>query len=199
MALGMSVPKGIYDVSPTPFTDLILDFRGRNLTSEEIESDYNSTLNYPNNYFVAPQTWRECFYTVSRKSMLHISRGIENIVRVKPPFNKFSLYACFQAAENFTNVKEQYEEISSLTKSMYIIGPPGIAAGSTLYNTTIIENVGSGLERNWIVMAVARDEGCALVAEEIGSGKYRGLFTTNLNLVNRSVAILRKALPLEDM
>ncbi len=80
MALGISIPKGIYDVSPTPFTDLISDFRGRNLTSEEIESDYNSTLNYPNNYFVAPQTWRECFYTVSRKSMLYISMGIENIV-----------------------------------------------------------------------------------------------------------------------
>jgi hypothetical protein len=66
------------------FTQLILDFRGKNLPSEQIEADYNSNLNYPNNYFVAPEKWRECFYTTSRRNMLLLSEGFENIVRIKP-------------------------------------------------------------------------------------------------------------------
>ena len=35
---------------PNPFTQLISDFRGKNLPSEQIEADYNNTLNYPNNW-----------------------------------------------------------------------------------------------------------------------------------------------------
>ncbi len=75
----------------TPFTQLIQDFKGKALPSEQIEFDYNNTLNYPNNYFVAPNSWSESFYTSSRKNMLLLSRGIENIVLIKPPFNKFTL------------------------------------------------------------------------------------------------------------
>ena len=89
----------------SPFSQLISDFRGKNLPSEQIEADYNNTLNYPNNYFVAPESWRECFYTASRKNMLLLSRGIENIVRVKPPFNKFVLLSLFQRVSNFNSVK----------------------------------------------------------------------------------------------
>ncbi|HKO63700.1 MAG TPA: hypothetical protein VJU13_00735 [Candidatus Nitrosocosmicus sp.] len=63
-----------------------MDFKGKKLSSEEIESDYNNTLNYPNNYFVAPERWNESFYTTTRKNMLLLSRGIENIIRIKPPF-----------------------------------------------------------------------------------------------------------------
>jgi len=73
----------ITSTDPNPFTQLILDFRGKNLPSEQIKADYNNTLNYPNNYFVAPERWRECFYTTSRKNMLSLSEGFENIVRVK--------------------------------------------------------------------------------------------------------------------
>ena len=52
----------------TPFTQLIQDFKGKELLSEQIEFDYNNTLNYPNNYFVAIQKdWSESFYTTSRK------------------------------------------------------------------------------------------------------------------------------------
>ena len=89
------------------FTQIILDFRGKNLPSEQIESDYNNTLNYPNNYFVAPESWRECFYTTSRKNMLLLSRGIENIVRVKPPFKRYTMLSLFQRVSNFNDVKDQ--------------------------------------------------------------------------------------------
>ena len=105
-----------------PFSQLISDFRGKNLPSEQIEADYNNTLNYPNNYFVAPESWHECFYTTSRKNMLLLSRGIENIVRVKPPFNKFVLLSLFQRVSNFNSIKEQYTEIAPLTKKLYLIG-----------------------------------------------------------------------------
>src|ERR671911_3203197 len=105
-----------------PFSQLISDFRGKSLPSEQIEADYNNTLNYPNNYFVAPESWRECFYTASRKNMLLLSRGIENIVRVKPPFNKFVLLSLFQRVSNFNSVKEQYTEMAPLTKKLYLIG-----------------------------------------------------------------------------
>jgi len=67
---------------------LIHDFKGTELPSEQIEFDYNNTLNYQNNYFVAPKDWSESFYTTSRKNMLLLSRGIENIVLIKPHFNK---------------------------------------------------------------------------------------------------------------
>jgi hypothetical protein len=77
----------ITSTDPNPFTQLILDFRGKNLPSEQIKADYNNTLNYPNNYFVAPKRWRECFYTTSRKNMPSLSEGLENIVRV----NRFIL------------------------------------------------------------------------------------------------------------
>jgi hypothetical protein len=74
-----------------PFTQLILDFKGKKLPSDQIVFDYNNTLNYPNNYFVAPKIWNESFYTASRRNMLLLSRGIENIVWVKPLFNNLTL------------------------------------------------------------------------------------------------------------
>jgi len=156
----------IMSPDPNPFSQLILDFRGKNLPSEQITADYNNTLNYPNNYFVAPERWRECFYTTSRKNMLSLSEGLENIVRVKPPFNRYIMLSLFQIIRNFNSVKEQYIAIAPLTKKLYLIGPTGLAAGIRLPNTDIIESMGSGLEKNWLIIALAEDEGCALVAEE---------------------------------
>jgi hypothetical protein len=174
-----------------PFTQLILDFKGKNLPSEQIEADYNNTLNYPNNYFVAPERWRECFYTTSRKNMLLLSEGFENIVRVKPAFNRYIMLSLFQTVRNFNSVKEQYIGIAPLTKKLYLIGPKELAAGISLPNTEIIDSTGSGLEKNWLIIVLAQDEGCALVGEEFETGRYRGLFTTNLNLANRCLEVLK--------
>ena len=180
----------------TPFTQLISNFKGKELPSEQIKFDYNNTLNYPNNYFVAPKSWNESFYTTSRKNMLLLSRGIENIVWVKPPFNKFTLISLFQRNSNFDAVKEQYITISPLTKKLYLIGRKDLAAGVGLPNITdIIDSNGCGLEKNWIIIALAEDEGCALIAEEFQPGKYKGFFTNNLNLVVRCLNILNEALP----
>ena len=151
----------------SPFSQLISDFRGKSLPSDQIEADYNNTLNYPNNYFVAPESWHECFYTTSRKNMLLLSRGIENFVRVKPPFNKFVLLSLFQRISNFNSVKEQYTEMAPLTKKLYLIGGRGLAAGIRIPNTEIIDSNRSGLEKNWVIIALAQDEGCALIAEEL--------------------------------
>lgn len=183
----------------SPFSQLISDFRGKNLPSDQIEADYNNTLNYPNNYFVAPESWHECFYTTSRKNMLLLSKGLENIVRVKPPFNKFVLLSLFQRVSNFNGVKEQYTEMAPLTKKLYLIGGRGLAAGIRLPNTEIIDSNRSGLEKNWVIIALAQDEGCALIAEELEVGKYRGFFTTNQNLVNRCMGVLKSLLPIQEV
>lgn len=128
--------------------------------------------------------------------MLLLSRGIENIVWVKPPFNKFTLISLFQRNSNFDAVKEQYISISSLTKKLYLIGRKDLAAGVGLPNITdIIDSNGCGLEKNWIIIALAEDEGCALIAEEFQPGKYKGFFTNNLNLVVRCLNILNDVLP----
>ena len=180
----------------TPFTQLILDFRGKELPSEQIKSDYNTTLNYPNNYFVSPESWIESFYTTTRKNMLLLSRGIENIVRIKPPFNKFTLISLFQRNSNFNDVKEQYVNISPLTKKLYLIGSSSLASGVNLSNVAdVIDSNGCGLEKNWIIIALAEDEGCALIAEEFRSGRYKGFFTNNRNLVIRGLNILNDSLP----
>ncbi len=184
---------------PNPFTQLILDFKGKNLPSEQIEADYNNTLNYPNNYFVAPERWRECFYTTSRKNMLSLSEGFENIVRVKPPFNRYIMLSLFQIVRNFSSVKEQYIAIAPLTKKLYLIGPTGLAAGIRLPNTKIIASTGSGLEKNWLIIALAEDEGCALIAEELEPGGYRGFFTTNLNLAHRCLEVLKSVIRNEEI
>jgi hypothetical protein len=47
------------------------------------------------------------------------------------------------------------------------------------------------LEKNWLIIVLSQDEGCALVAEEFETGRYRGLFTTNLNLANRCLEVLK--------
>ena len=151
----------------SPFSQLISDFRGKSLPSDQIEADYNNTLNYPNNYFVAPERWHECFYTTSRKNMLLLSSGIENIVRVKPQFNKFVLLSLFQRVSNFNSVKEQYTEVAPVRKKLYLIGGRGLAAGIRLPNTEIIDSNRSGLEKNWVIIALAQDEGCALIAEDL--------------------------------
>jgi hypothetical protein len=182
-----------------PFSQLISDFGGKSLPSDQIEADYNNTLKYPNNYFVAPESWHECFYTTSRKNMLLLSRGIENIVRVKPPFNKFVLLSLFQRVSNFNSVKEQYTGIAPLTKKLYLIGGRGLAAGIRLLNTEIIDSNSSGLEKNWVIIALAQDEGCALIAEELEAGRYRGFFTTNQNLANRCMGVLKSLLPIQEV
>ena len=181
----------------TPFTQLISDFKGKNIPDEQIKADYNNTLNYPNNYFVAPDSWHESFYTTSRKNMLLLSKGLENILRIKPPFNKFVLLSLFQRISNFNSVAEQYATISPLSKKTYLIGGKGLAQGINLSNVEIIDFTDSGLENNWVIIAIASDEGCALVAEEFKPGRYRGFFTTNRNLTNRCLVILRELLNIE--
>ncbi len=181
----------------SPFTQLISDFKGKNIPDEQIQADYNNTLNYPNNYFVAPDSWHECFYTTSRKNMLLLSKGLENILRIKPPFNKFVLISLFQRISNFNSVVEQYTTISPLSKKTYLIGGKGLAQGINLSNAEIIDFTDSGLENNWVIIAIANDEGCALIAEEFKPGRYRGFFTTNRNLTNRSLNIVRELLNIE--
>jgi hypothetical protein len=183
-----------------PFTQLISDFRGKNLPSEQIEADYNNTLNYPNNYFIAPESWHECFYTTSRKNMLSLSRGIENIVRVKPPFNRYALLSLFQRVSNFNDVKDQYISIAPLTKKLYLIGGRELAGGIRLPpNAEIIDSTGSGLEKNWVIIVLAQDEGCALIAEEFEAGRYRGFFTTNRSLVIRCMGVLKGLLSIKEV
>jgi len=183
-----------------PFAQLISDFRGKNLPSEQIEADYNNTLNYPNNYFIAPESWHECFYTTSRKNMLSLSRGIENIVRVKPPFNRYELLSLFQRVSNFNDVKDQYISIAPLTKKLYLIGGREMAGGIRLPpNAEIIDSTGSGLEKNWVIIVLAQDEGCALIAEEFEAGRYRGFFTTNRNLAIRCMGVLKGLLSIKEV
>lgn len=181
----------------SPFTQLITDFKGKNIPDEQIQADYNNTLNYPNNYFIAPDNWHECFYTTSRNNMLLLSKGLENILRIKPPFNKFILLSLFQRISNFNSVAEQYDTISLLSKKTYLIGGKGLAQGRNLSNVEIIDFTDSGLEKNWVVIAIANDEGCALIAEEFKPGRYRGFFTTNRNLTNRCLNIIRELLNIE--
>lgn len=181
-------------INLSPFTQLISDFKGKKIADEQIQADYNNTLNYPNNYFVAPDRWRECFYTTSRENMLLLSKGLENIVRIKPPFNKFVLISLFQRTSNFNSVAEQYASISPISKKTYLIGGKGLAQGINLSNVEIIDFTDSGLENNWVVIAIANDEGCALIAEEFKLGRYRGFFTTNRDLTNRCLNIIRELL-----
>jgi len=183
-----------------PFAQLISDFRGKNLPSEQIEADYNNTLNYPNNYFIAPESWHECFYTTSRKNMLSLSRGIENIVRVKPPFNRYELLSLFQRVSNFNDVKDQYISIAPLTKKLYLIGGRELAGGIRLPpNAEIIDSTGASLEKNWVIIVLAQDEGCALIAEEFEAGRYRGFFTTNRNLAIRCMGVLKGLLSIKEV
>ncbi len=116
--------------------------------------------------------------------MLLLSRGLENIVWVTPPFNKFTLISLFQRNSNFNAVNEQYVTISTLTKKLYLLEDKNLAAGVSLPNMTdVIDSNGWGLEKNWIIIALAEEERCGLIAEEVQSRKFRGFFTNNLNLV----------------
>ncbi|HEY8522954.1 MAG TPA: DICT sensory domain-containing protein, partial [Nitrososphaeraceae archaeon] len=123
--------------------------------------------------------------------------GLENILHIKPPFNKFILVSLFQSKSNFNSVAQQYATISPLSKKTYLIGGKGLAQGVNLSNVEIIDFTGSGLEKNWVVIAIAKDEGCALIAEEIKSDRYRGFFTTNRNLTNRCLNIINESLNIE--
>ena len=62
-----------------------------------------------------------------------------------------------------------------------------------------MKSTGSGLERNWVIIVLAEDEGCALVAEEFEPGRYRGFFTTNLNLANRCLKVLKGVIRTEEI
>jgi hypothetical protein len=55
------------------------------------------------------------------------------------------------------------------------------------------------LEKNWVIIALAQDEGCALIAEEFEAGRYRGFFTTNQNLANRCMGVLKSLLPIQEV
>ena len=77
--------------------------------------------------------------------MLLLSRGIENIVRVKPPFNKFVLLSLFQRVSNFNSVKEQYIEMAPLTKKLYLIG----AEDSLLESGYLIQRLLTAIVQDW--------------------------------------------------
>jgi hypothetical protein len=53
--------------------------------------------------------------------------------------------------------------------------------------------------KNWMIIALAQDEGCALIAEELEAGRYRGFFTTNQNLANRCMRVLKSLLPIQEV
>ena len=101
-----------------------------------------------------------------------------------------------QNNSNFNAVKDQYITIAPLTKKLYLIGNKDLAAGVSLSNLAdTIDSNGSNLEKNWIIIGLAEDEVCALIAEEFKSGMSRGFFTNNRNLVIRCLAILNDSLP----
>lgn len=50
-----------------------------------------------------------------------------------------------------------------------------------------------------MIIALAQDEGCALIAEELEAGRYRGFFTTNRNLANRCMGVLKSLLPIQEV
>jgi hypothetical protein len=77
--------------------------------------------------------------------MLLLSRGIENFVRVKPPFNKFVLLSLFQRISNFNSVKEQYTEMAPLTKKLYLIG----AEDSLLESEYLIQRLLTATVQAW--------------------------------------------------
>lgn len=193
----MSKDYNSISMNNSPFTQLISDFKGKNIPDEQIQADYNNTLNYPNNYFVAPNSWHECFYTTSRENMLLLSKGLENILRIKPPFNKFILLSLFQRKSNFDYVAEQYATIFPLSKKTYLIGEKELAKEINLSNVEVIDFTNTGLEKNWVVIAIANDEGCALIAEEFKPGRYRGFFTTNRNLTYRCLNIIKELLNID--
>ncbi|HZL24090.1 MAG TPA: DICT sensory domain-containing protein [Nitrososphaeraceae archaeon] len=193
----MSKDYNSISMNGSPFTQLISDFKGKNIPDEQIQADYNNTLNYPNNYFVAPNSWHECFYTTSRENMLLLSKGLENILRIKPPFNKFILLSLFQRKSNFDYVAEQYATIFPLSKKTYLIGEKELAKEINLSNVEVIDFTNTGLEKNWVVIAIANDEGCALIAEEFKPGRYRGFFTTNRNLTYRCLNIIKELLNID--
>ncbi|HYO05508.1 MAG TPA: hypothetical protein VER14_00810 [Phototrophicaceae bacterium] len=102
----------------------------------------------------------------------------------------------FQQNSNFNAVKEQYITISPFTKKLYLIRDTELASGVNMPNVTdIIGSTGCGLEKNWIIIALVEDECCALIAEELQSGKYTGFFTNNLELVIRCLNTLNDLLP----
>ena len=72
-----------------------------------------------------------------------------------------------------------------------------MAQGINLSNVEIIDFTDSGLEKNWVVIAIANDDWCALIAEEVRSDRYSGFFTTNRNLTNRYLNIIKEALNIE--
>ena len=55
----------------------------------------------------------------------------------------------------------------------------------------------SGVEKYWVVIAIAADDWYALIAEEVRSDRYSGFFTTNRNLTNRYLNIIKEALNIE--
>jgi hypothetical protein len=55
------------------------------------------------------------------------------------------------------------------------------------------------LEKNWLIIVLAQDEGCALVAEEFETGRYGGFFTTNMNLTNRCLEVLKGLLRIQKV
>jgi hypothetical protein len=82
---------------------------------------------------------------------------------------------------------------------LYLIGGRGLVSGIRPRNTEINDSNRSGLEKNRVIIALARDEGCALIAEEFEAGRYRGFFTTNWNLVNRCLGVLKSLLPIREV
>jgi hypothetical protein len=63
----------------------------------------------------------------------------------------------------------------------------------------IIDSTSSGLENNWVIIVLAQDEGCALIAEEFEAGRYRGFFTINLNLAIRCMEVLKGFLSIKEV
>ena len=72
-----------------------------------------------------------------------------------------------------------------------------MAQGINLSNVEIIDFTDSGVEKYWVVIAIAADDWYALIAEEVRSDRYSGFFITNRNLTNRCLNIIKESLNIE--
>ena len=72
-----------------------------------------------------------------------------------------------------------------------------MAQGINLSNVEIIDFTDSGVEKYWVVIAIAADDWYALIAEEVRSDRYSGFFITNRNLTNRYLNIIKESLNIE--